>query len=100
MRMRALLALGLILASPAWAQKDALVVDLAADVATMDPQLQWDTESYTVYHQYFRQPGHPRRDRQNRAAGGHGLALRRGPADQADRSSICATTSCSRTAAS
>jgi hypothetical protein len=41
MRKLALLTLGLALASPAWAEKDALVVDLVADVATMDPQLQW-----------------------------------------------------------
>jgi len=53
MRKLGLLTLGLALASPAWAQKDALVVDLAADVATMDPQLQWDTESYTVYRNIF-----------------------------------------------
>ena len=45
--------LGLMVAGPAWAQKDTLTVDLAADVATMDPQLQWDTESYTVYRNIF-----------------------------------------------
>lgn len=49
---------GLILAmvmatAPAWAQKSALVVDLPGDVATMDPHLQWDTDSYTVYRNIF-----------------------------------------------
>ncbi len=40
--------------APAWAQaKDNLVVDLPGDVATMDPHLQWDTESYTVYRNIF-----------------------------------------------
>ena len=33
--------------------KDSLVVDLPADVATMDPQLQWDTDSYSVYRNIF-----------------------------------------------
>lgn len=41
-------------ATAAFAQpKDALVVDLPGDVATMDPQLQWDTDSYTVYRNLF-----------------------------------------------
>ena len=41
-------------ATPALAQpKDALTVDLPGDVATMDPQLQWDTDSYTVYRNIF-----------------------------------------------
>jgi peptide/nickel transport system substrate-binding protein len=35
--------------------KDSLVVDLPADVATMDPQLQWDTDSYSVYRNIFDQ---------------------------------------------
>ena len=43
------LAAGTALAQP----KDALVVDLPGDVATMDPHLQWDTESYTVYRNIF-----------------------------------------------
>lgn len=38
---------------PALAQKDTLVVDLPGDVATMDPHVQWDTESYTVYRNIF-----------------------------------------------
>jgi peptide/nickel transport system substrate-binding protein len=33
--------------------KDSLVVDLPGDVATMDPHVQWDTESYTVYRNIF-----------------------------------------------
>lgn len=33
--------------------KDALTVDMPGDVATMDPHLQWDTESYTVYRNLF-----------------------------------------------
>src|SRR6516162_5856822 len=33
--------------------KNALTVDLPGDVATMDPHLQWDTESYTVYRNIF-----------------------------------------------
>jgi peptide/nickel transport system substrate-binding protein len=41
-------------ATPTLAQpKDALAVDLPGDVATMDPQLQWDTESYSVYRNIF-----------------------------------------------
>ena len=44
-----LLAAGAALAQP----KDALVVDLPGDVATMDPHLQWDTESYSVYRNVF-----------------------------------------------
>ena len=47
------LLLGLVLAGPAWAQKDTLTVDLVSDVATMDPQLQWDSESYSVYRNIF-----------------------------------------------
>ena len=40
--------------SPAHAQpKDNLVVDLPGDVATMDPHLQWDTDSYSVYRNIF-----------------------------------------------
>jgi peptide/nickel transport system substrate-binding protein len=45
--------LALALAGPALAQKDTLVVDLPGDVATMDPHVQWDTESYTVYRNIF-----------------------------------------------
>jgi len=48
------IALGaLALASPSAAQKDTLTVDLASDVATMDPHIQWDPESSSVYRNIF-----------------------------------------------
>ena len=55
MRRVAASLLGLVLlAGHAHAQpKDSLVVDLPADVATMDPQIQWDTDSYSVYRNIF-----------------------------------------------
>jgi peptide/nickel transport system substrate-binding protein len=53
MRVLGLALLGALAAAPAMAQKDTLVVDLPGDVATMDPHLQWDTESYTVYRNIF-----------------------------------------------
>ena len=53
----ALLAFALfagLFALPALAQpKSELVIDLAADAATLDPQLQWDTDSYSVYRNIF-----------------------------------------------
>ncbi len=44
--------------APAFAQgpatsKQTLVIDLAADAATLDPQQQWDTDSYSVYRNMF-----------------------------------------------
>ena len=53
--MRYLVLLFLVsIAVPAGAQpKEALTVDMPGDVATMDPHLQWDTESYTVYRNIF-----------------------------------------------
>jgi peptide/nickel transport system substrate-binding protein len=33
--------------------KDALTVDLPNDPATLDPHVQWDTDSYTVYRNIF-----------------------------------------------
>ena len=53
--MRLLVLLFLVsMAVPAGAQpKEALTVDMPGDVATMDPHLQWDTESYTVYRNIF-----------------------------------------------
>ena len=50
----AALALGL-LASAAYAQstKDTLTIDLPNDAATLDPHLQWDTDSYSVYRNIF-----------------------------------------------
>jgi peptide/nickel transport system substrate-binding protein len=51
--LAALLALS-GLAGPAAAQsKDALVVDLPNDAATLDPHLQWDTDSYAIYRNIF-----------------------------------------------
>ncbi|HTI82337.1 MAG TPA: hypothetical protein VL614_17950 [Acetobacteraceae bacterium] len=52
----AVLAAGKLLAGPAVAQsmtKTTLTVDLPNDVATLDPQQQWDTDSYTVYRNIF-----------------------------------------------
>jgi peptide/nickel transport system substrate-binding protein len=37
----------------AQAAKDSLTVDLPNDAATLDPQLQWDTDSYTIYRNIF-----------------------------------------------
>ena len=54
--MTAWRVLTLLLATMAAAHaqpKDSLVVDLPGDVATMDPQQQWDTESYSVYRNIF-----------------------------------------------
>ena len=54
--MRGLVAafLAVLLTSPTLAQtRDQLTVDLPADVATMDPQIQWDTDSATVYRNLF-----------------------------------------------
>ncbi len=46
-------ALMLGAASPALAAKDLLVIDLPADAATLDPHVQWDTDSYSVYRNIF-----------------------------------------------
>ena len=42
-------------ASPVLAQavKDTFVADMPADAATLDPHLQWDTDSYMVYRNIF-----------------------------------------------
>ena len=54
MRRLVLVFLVAFAGTPVLAQpKDALTVDLPGDVATMDPQLQWDTESYSVYRNIF-----------------------------------------------
>jgi peptide/nickel transport system substrate-binding protein len=54
MRRIALTFLMAVVATAALAQpKEALTIDLPGDVATMDPHLQWDTESYTVYRNIF-----------------------------------------------
>jgi peptide/nickel transport system substrate-binding protein len=54
------LVLGLMAAlawatAPAAAQtkKDTLSVDLPGDAATLDPHVQWDTDSYTIYRNIF-----------------------------------------------
>lgn len=50
------LAFALLLASaaPAAAQtRDTLSVDLPADAATLDPHVQWDTDSYAIYRNIF-----------------------------------------------
>lgn len=49
----AVLVLGLA-AAPSLAQvKQTFVVDLPNDAATLDPHLQWDTDSYTIYRNIF-----------------------------------------------
>ena len=52
---RIILAIALLAAAlgPAQAQKTELTIDLAAEPATLDPQLQWDTDSYSVYRNIF-----------------------------------------------
>ena len=48
------LAAALAWAAPAAAQsKDTLSVDLPGDAATLDPHVQWDTDSYTIYRNIF-----------------------------------------------
>ena len=48
------LAAVLALVGPAAAQnKDTLSVDLPGDAATLDPHVQWDTDSYTIYRNIF-----------------------------------------------
>ncbi len=49
-------ALGLILAmgqGAAWAGKDMLTVDLGSEPSSLDPQLQWNPDSYYVYRNIF-----------------------------------------------
>jgi peptide/nickel transport system substrate-binding protein len=49
-----LAALMLALAPVAGASaKDMLTVDLPSDAATLDPHLQWDTDSYTIYRNIY-----------------------------------------------
>ena len=40
-------------AAQAQAAKDTLTIDLPQDAATLDPQLQWNTDSYTIYRNIF-----------------------------------------------
>jgi len=35
------------------AEEDTLSVDLPADAATLDPHVQWDTDSYSIYRNIF-----------------------------------------------
>src|SRR5262245_46058642 len=49
-------ALAALVAGSAGAQapkKDTLSVDLPGDAATLDPHVQWDTDSYTIYRNIF-----------------------------------------------
>lgn len=54
-----LLAVGVlatnVVSFPALAQspKDTLTIDLPGDPATLDPHLQWDTDSYSIYRNIF-----------------------------------------------
>lgn len=51
----AAIAAGVAIATPAFAQqaKETLFVDLPGDAATLDPHLQADTDSYSVYRNIF-----------------------------------------------
>ncbi|MBV9539529.1 MAG: hypothetical protein JOY70_11395, partial [Acidisphaera sp.] len=48
-----LLAVTALLLEPPARAKDTLTVDLSADAATLDPQVQWDSESAAVYRNIF-----------------------------------------------
>ena len=49
------IALGamMLAAAPAWAAKDRFVVDLVNEPSSLDPQLQWNPDSYYVYRNIF-----------------------------------------------
>ena len=49
----ALAVLALAPAIATAAPKDTLLVTIAGDAATLDPHIQWDTDSYTVYRNIF-----------------------------------------------
>lgn len=49
----ALAALALAPAAVQAAGKETLLVTIAGDAATLDPHVQWDTDSYTVYRNIF-----------------------------------------------
>ena len=56
MGIRHVLAVALLIAAPAgpsWAGRDLLVVDLGNNPASLDPQVQWDPDSYFVYRNVF-----------------------------------------------
>src|SRR5260370_30337061 len=44
---------GLVTPVAAQTAKEVLTIDLPSDVATLDPDLQWDTDSYGVYRNIF-----------------------------------------------
>lgn len=48
-----LMALALSSGGALAAGKDQLLVTIAGDAATLDPHIQWDTDSYTVYRNIF-----------------------------------------------
>lgn len=48
-----LVAAALAVATPAIAGADRFVIDLAAEPSTLDPQLQWNPDSYYVYRNIF-----------------------------------------------
>lgn len=52
-RLGALLLALALAATPALADQNLFVVDLASDPASLDPQVQWDPDSYTVYRNIF-----------------------------------------------
>jgi peptide/nickel transport system substrate-binding protein len=53
-KLAILVAAALAWSGPAAAQpKDTLSVDLPGDAATLDPHVQWDTDSYTIYRNIF-----------------------------------------------
>ncbi|MBN8892881.1 MAG: hypothetical protein J0H91_21580, partial [Rhodospirillales bacterium] len=47
------LTAAMALALPARADQKLFVVDLASDPASLDPQVQWDPDSYAVYRNIF-----------------------------------------------
>jgi peptide/nickel transport system substrate-binding protein len=56
---RSALTIGLVVAGLAFGTADAqqaknsLTIDLPSDAATLDPHVQWDTDSYTIYRNIF-----------------------------------------------
>ncbi len=50
-------------------QRESITIDLPNDAATLDPHLQWDTDSYSIYRNIFDKPRDPRQRGQDRAPG-------------------------------
>src|SRR6187401_3850082 len=48
-----LVAAALAVATPAIAGADRFVIDLAAEPSSLDPQVQWNPDSYYVYRNIF-----------------------------------------------